>query len=148
MTLGAAEAAGLPYAFIYYRDIWVAIAHYYHRSFRIQLHETLVRALQFSSDAGSPIGDVPTAIEVSQKAGQELVEENMLSVPFLLGQVDSYGNIVQDWQPVELGLFHAAVALRMIVRSHLALETQKQKARDLMVAVLQMARHDTTEHRS
>ncbi|KAK4506229.1 hypothetical protein PRZ48_004194 [Zasmidium cellare] len=137
-------AAESPQAFMYYRDIWVAIAHYYHRSFRIQLHETLVRAMQFSSDAG---GDVLASIERSQKAGRELIEENMLSVPFLLGQVDSCGDVVKDWLPLELGLFHAAVALKMIVRSPLAAEGQKERAREFMEAVLHMARRETTENR-
>lgn len=133
----ASDAAESPQAFIYYRDIWVAIAHYYHRSFRIQLHETRVRALHFSGDAS---GDV-LAFE---KAGRELIEENMLSVPFLLGQVDPCGNIVKDWLPLELGLFHAAVALKMIVRSPLAAEEQKERAREVMEAVLRMARREST----
>ena len=141
---GTEEAIESPRTLIFYQDIWVAIAHYYLRSFRIQLHETMIRALQTLSNARPPTEDVSPSIEHYQKAGQDLIEENMLSVPFFLGQVDSCGNTVQDWRPVDLGLFHASVALKMIVQSALASEAQKRKAQGMMASVLQITGREIT----
>lgn len=58
-----------------------------------------------------------------------MIEGNVLTVPFLLGRVDSDGIVSSNLQPKELGMFHACVALKPIVESLLATWAQEQRAR-------------------
>lgn len=78
----------------FYHDITVAITHYYHRSFRIHMHEMLVQTLELLSTAGMSYissDDIEIAIDHSRRAGRELIDGNICTVPFLTGRVDCYG---------------------------------------------------------
>lgn len=126
-----------------YADIWIAATFNWHRTVQLYLHETLHDCGRFLQLSGFSIfSDADNiTMENSQQTATRLIDDTLSSVPFLVGQVDAYGNQGTNSMVKEVGMYLAFVALKTVQDSPLASEIQKQDANVILNDSVQLWKH-------